>query len=360
MREDVDLPEALASIIPGLSRGNETQGSDIPYYISTQCDLVDYIIGRNGVPAGRLITIFGKEGGAKSTTTQHILAETQRMGGIAILNDAERRFSKDRAVRIGLNVDDLLFIKDRTLEAVLATMEDTVTRIRDRDSKIPVTIAIDSLAGLPPQDLVDADMNKSLPAKVARIVSQAFPRLLPQFAEKNITLIVVNQTRAHMQFDAGPRSYEVRKVMGERAAMLAENALVFWSSVMLHMQSAGVIGEDRDNPEGIEVRVRVKKNSVGPEGKHCEANVMFLNGYDRLNASLDLLTQLGVIKQISGWYDYEPLEKKFRREGFAEVLASRPELTQLLHEAPELWVTGAEAKVEEEEEFVQSDETEGA
>lgn len=331
------LPQALAKILEGVDLGTDEMGGDIPYWISTRCAFLNYILGRPGLPGGHLITFFGKEGGAKSTLTQTAMAEVQSMGGIVLFNDAERRASRDRMIRIGVKMEDLLLLKQRTIEDVFGAAEEAVKRIRASDKHVPILLAIDSLSGLPTGDQVIGESKQ--PALVAAWCSKHFPILMPWFADLGVTTILVNQTRTHIDMQQGPRSYEVRKVMGQKLSMIAENSLVFWSSLILHMTSTGLVEED-DVPVGIEVRATVKKNSNGPEGKQCEFNSYNVGAIDNVGSEVALLTHLGVFKQVSGWYEMDGLEKKFRREQYPAVLEAHPELKQLIKDAPELWVRG--------------------
>jgi len=50
---------------------------------------LDIALGVGGVPRGRITEIYGPESSGKTTICQHIVAEAQRMGGVAAFVDME-------------------------------------------------------------------------------------------------------------------------------------------------------------------------------------------------------------------------------------------------------------------------------
>ncbi len=326
--------------------GSEPLDSDIRDYVSTQCAMLDYTIGRPGIPLGRLTTIFGREGSSKSRLVYHILAEVQRRGGLAVLVDTEKRFSKDVAAALGLNLAELLVIIDLSIESVFERIEKLIIGARKEDSDVPVVVAIDSLSSLAAEAVLgfEEDKRSSQPALVAKYLSQNFPRIIPLLARTSVALMIVNQTRSHFDMSSPlgrGRSDGRRKVMGENTAMLAENELVFYSSLMLHVASIGTIKNDDNLPVGITSRATIRKVSISPkEGHQCTFDTDFLDGVDRVGSKLDLLVKLGHVKESGGWYKLEGQEKGFRRGDFAAVLESNPELDEIIHQAPEAWTRG--------------------
>lgn len=309
--------------------------SDIASYISTQCAVLDYAIGQPGIPLGRLTVFYGKEGSGKSTLALHVLAETQRRGGLAVLIDAEHRFTRDRGERIGLDSSRLVMPTPLTMEKCFADVEEIIDYVREEDPDRLVCIVIDSLSGLPTTKQMDATLDDAVqPASAARLVSGELPRLCGMLARHRIALIIVNQLRHHLDMD--PRSKERRKVL-KKDAMIAEGSLVFWGSLFVYLTSIGVLGEKTD-PTGITARATIRKNSIAPEGKQAVFDIDALYGIDRLGSKLDLLERLGTITQAGPWFTYDG--KKFQRKGFGEVLAEHPELEEIIAGAPLLWLEG--------------------
>lgn len=327
-----------------LRLGSGSLLSDIPYYISTQCATLDYAISQPGIPAGRVTTIFGREGSSKSTIVQHLLAETQRMGGHAVLIDSEQRYDRDRGAKIGIDNDKLIVVQGATLEQAFDSIEKIIDGVRDDNITDPVIVVLDSLAGCVPAKRLEADVGDVLVSPVARFVGAELPRLKLKLANYGVALVIVNQIRSRVNMNADPRrAYSERmKVMGQVNSMLAEYPLLYESSLMLYVNSVQQIEDDDGKPTGIRARVTVRKCGIGPgEGRRAEYDVDYLKGIDSVGSKFELLEDLGVIKGAGGWYkldpDIFPGEPNFRRADFASVLAAHPELETTVHEAPTLW-----------------------
>lgn len=329
--------------------------SDTPYYVSTQSAMLDYTIGQPGIPASKVTTIFGREGSGKSTAAYHLLAETQRIGGVGVLVDSEQRFTHDRAVNMGVKPDELIVVEGATMEKSFESIEKIVDGVRAESIDIPVTVVYDSLAGSVTEKRLDADVNDVIVATAARFVGGELPRLKLKIAKLGVALVIVNQVRSRMQFGGDPRTSAYRermKVMGREHAMLAEWPLIFESALMLYVNAVNTIdnGDDKDHPTGIRSRFTVRKCGISPhEGWRGEVDIDYLTGFDKLGSKFELLEELGYIKHTSaGWYtwrlntieDFDPNAKKFQRRGFDEFLLENPSLEDCIKESPTLWTRG--------------------
>lgn len=320
--------------------------SDTPYYISTQCATLDYALGRPGIPASKVTTIFGREGSGKSTLGYHLLAETQQRGGIGVLVDSEERFSRDRGVRMGLNIDDLIIIEGATLEQAFDAIEKIIEGVRAESLDMPVTVVYDSLAGAVTEKRRDAEVNDVVVAQTARFVGAELPRLKLRIARTGVALVIINQLRSRVDFGGDPRGAryaERNKVMGQKHSMLAEWPLLFESSLMIYVNSIAQLGDDRDRPTGIRSRATLRKCGISPrEGWKAEFDIDYMTGIDRLGAKFDLLEELNVIVGgQGGWYSFADTalfsEKKFQRHDFPDKLEEFPDLETLIAEAPLSW-----------------------
>ena len=241
--------------------------STTPYYVSTGIATLDYAIGRPGIPASKLTTIVGREGSGKSTVGYMLLAETQRMGGVAVLIDSEQRYTRERGALMGLNPDELILIDGATAEQSFESIEKIVDSIRADSIDMPVTIVYDSLAGSVPEKRMEGEMGGSLPAAMARLCSQMLPRLKLKISRMGVALVLVNQIRHRVNFGEDPRTarYQERmKVMGAKQTMLAEMSLIFESALIIYMNSTGSIGDDREHPTGISTKAVIRKCGISP------------------------------------------------------------------------------------------------
>src|SRR3989344_3102483 len=112
--------------------------------VSTGCLSLDLALGVGGVPRGRIIEIFGPEASGKTTLAQHIVAEVQKVGGVAAFVDAEHALDPEYAKKIGVNIKDLLISQPDTGEQALEIVETLV-----RSNGVDVVV-IDSVAALTP------------------------------------------------------------------------------------------------------------------------------------------------------------------------------------------------------------------
>lgn len=322
--------------------------SDVPYYISTQCATLNYAIGRPGIPAAKVTTIFGREGSCKSTLGYHLLAETQQMGGIAVLIDAEQRYTRERGALMGLDPATLLVVDGATMEQAFEAIERVVADIRADDLGVPITVVYDSLAGSVPEKRMAAEVGDVLVGRAAALVSQELPRLKLKMARAGAALVIINQLRSriHVLDPRNPSSYERLKVMGREQTMLAEWPLIFESALMIFLNSISNIGEDKEHPTGIRVRAMIRKSGISPrEFWKAEFESDYQLGINRVGAKFELLEDLGYIKGIGGGRYRIVADgdeaKSFYARDFGDVLEARPELEMATVAAPTLWTAVA-------------------
>jgi recombination protein RecA len=300
------------------------------------------LIGQPGIPSGKITTIFGPEGSSKSTLVYHILAETQRMGGIAVLIDSEQRYTRERAKGIGLDPDDLIVIEGTTLEGSFEALEAVIETLRaDPVSKtVPITIAYDSLAGSPTEKRLNADVKDVVIGSAAKFVNAELPRLKTMISRESIALVIVNQVRSRISI-SDPRSYGQelrRKVMGTQHSMIAEWPLLYESALMLRVEAAGPIGP-KDAPTGLRVKVSCKKNGLSPrEGYSAEVEIDKLHGIDIVESKFQVLKGVGELQESGGWYHFATYpQKKFRKDEFDAHLATHPDLEKVIKDASTAW-----------------------
>lgn len=334
--------------------------SDIPYYISSQIPTLDFAITRPGIPAGRLTTLMGPEGSSKSSLVNHFIAQCQKMGGIAMLHDSENRFTRDRATNMGVDVDKLIMVEG-VAEKVLDSIEKFIESVRKISPNAPALAVIDSIAGLQTQKRADAGAGDIIMSEVARLLSQNLARIHGKAAANGVALLFTNQLRSYIHI-GDPRTVGYaprRKVMGQQDTMIGERALVYWSSLMLHIAQIGMAGENKDDPTGIRSRAKVVKCSIGPgEGRSAEYEMDKMTGANISLSRFELLTKLGILKESGGWYkldtDIFPNATSFRRADFEAVWAEYPKLGPLIDDAPEMWAHVEEHAPVEATEYVDS------
>lgn len=320
--------------------GSDDLFSEVKGYISTGNPMIDYMIGAPGIPSGRLTTIIGEEGAGKSTLALALLRETQRIGGIGILADTENRLWTPRAEGLGLDMHALIRLTPDTLEECMSEIESMIDFLRDNNKTIPVTIAVDSIAGSPTKADLAGKYGDSIPASHARLLSFAMRRIHKKISAQRIALVFVNQLRHKLEFGSfGP----------PKMVMLGEKTLNYWASLKIMMAQGPLIGEKTD-PTGALIRMHVLDSRISPRKKWMRAvNLDFLKGFDEVDSALDVLVEIEAIeKNSNGRFSFEGGKSWFRKD-FPAFRAEHPEMDKFLEAAPTLWRKGHEAEANPDE-----------
>ena len=313
-------------------RADQPLDSDIVGFVDTQAPSLNYAIGQPGYPKGRLTLLVGKPKAGKSTLGYHALQETQRLGGVAILVDAERRYSRDRAERMGIDHQKLIYIPGTSVEATFKELYAFCTVFQEdgMGEDADLTIVWDSLAGTP----LEAELKQEgSTAGHAKVVGKWFRVLLPQMAHKKITFIMINQLRTKIDmgggtfFSAGPSD-----------TMLADRALSFHCSLKIFVTQIQKVGTP--DPVGIVSKADVQFNTTAPPYRKGLVHIDFVEGLNRDACAFEAAKTIKLIKETgSGWWQYKggPKFQGARSAKWSEVLHGSEELQRLLAEAPNDW-----------------------
>jgi recombination protein RecA len=254
--------------------------------ISTGAIELDAALGIGGVPRGRIIEIYGPESSGKTTLTLHIVAEAQKLGGVAAFVDAEHALDPSYAAKLGVNTDELLVSQPDTGEEALEITEALV-----RSGAIDVLV-IDSVAALVPKAEIEGDMGDSHMGLQARLMSQALRKLTGVVAKSKTCVIFINQIRM-----------KIGVMFGSPETTTGGNALKFYASVRLDIRRVETL-KDGENPIGTHVRVKVVKNKVAPPFKQAEFDFLFASGINRYGSLVDMGVKAGIVKKAGSWFAY--------------------------------------------------------
>jgi recombination protein RecA len=273
---------------------------------------LDLALGIGGIPRGRITELFGPESSGKSTLCQHIIAEAQRLGGLAAYIDVEHALDPSFARAIGVNVDDLLVSQPDTGEQALEIAEALV-----RSNAVDVVV-VDSVAALVPRAEIEGDMGDSLPGLQARLMSQALRKLTGSISKSRTAVIFVNQLRE-----------KIGVVFGNPETTPGGRALKFYSSVRIDIRriESLKIGQQ---VVGNRVRTRVVKNKVAAPFRQAEFDLLFTGkttGISREGDILDLGVEYEVLKKLGAFYSYGELRLGQGREKARDYLIENPELS---------------------------------
>jgi recombination protein RecA len=272
---------------------------------------LDIALGIGGVPRGRITELFGPESSGKSTLCQHIIAEAQKLGGLAAYIDVEHALEPSYARAIGVNIEDLLVSQPDTGEQALEIAEALV-----RSNAVDV-IVIDSVAALVPRAEIEGDMGDSLPGLQARLMSQALRKLTGAIAKSRSAVIFVNQLRE-----------KVGVVFGNPEVTPGGRALKFYSSVRIDIRRIESLKQGQQ-VIGNRVRTRVVKNKVAPPFRQAEFDMLFTGrsmGISREGDILDLGVEYNVLKKMGAFYSYADTRLGQGRENSRNFLLDNPKL----------------------------------
>lgn len=278
--------------------------------IPTGCLSLDIALGVGGVPRGRIVEIFGPEASGKTTLAQHIIAETQKLGGIAAFVDAEHALDPDYAVKIGVNIKELIISQPDTGEQALEIVETLV-----RSNAVDV-IVVDSVAALVPQKEIEGDMGDSHMGLQARLMSQALRKLTGAISKSKTLVIFINQIRM-----------KIGVFFGNPETTTGGNALKFYSSVRIEVRRAAQI-KQAEKTIGNRVKVNIVKNKVAAPFRTCEFDIMYNEGISISGDLLDIGVEHEVIKKSGNSYSYEEIKFGVGRETAKRFLRADKKLQQ--------------------------------
>ena len=276
--------------------------------ISTGCLSLDIALGVGGVPRGRIIEIYGPEASGKTTLSQHIVAEVQKLGGIAAFIDAEHALDPSYAKKIGVNVDELLISQPDTGEQALEIAETLV-----RSNGVDV-IVIDSVAALVPKAEIEGEMGDSHMGLQARLMSQALRKLASIVSKTNTIVVFINQTRM-----------KIGVFFGNPETTTGGMALKFYASIRIEVRRSAQIKKG-DVIIGNRVNCKVVKNKVAAPFRNTEFDIMYQEGISLSGDVLDTGTNFGVITKSGNSYNYGETKLGVGRETAKDYLKQNPKL----------------------------------
>jgi recombination protein RecA len=276
---------------------------------------LDLALGIGGVPRGRVTEIYGPEASGKTTICQHIIAEAQRMGGIAAFVDVEHALDPFYAARCGVNVDELYISQPDTGEQALEIAEALI-----RSGAVDVVV-IDSVAALVPRAEIEGEMGDSHVGLQARLMSQALRKLVGAIKSSNTALIFTNQLRQ-----------KIGIMFGNPETTSGGLALKFYASVRMDVRRIEGIKQGGQTV-GNRTRVTIKKNKVAPPFRQAEFDIMYNRGISKEGDLLDLGSAMGVVEKRGAFYSFNNMRLGQGRENAKEFLEKSPEIAQQIEGA---------------------------
>ncbi len=255
--------------------------------ISTGAISFDVALGVGGFPRGRVIEIFGPESSGKTTIALQVIAEAQKIGGMAAFVDAEHALDPNYAKKLGVDVDNLLVSQPDYGEQALEITEALV-----RSGAIDVLV-VDSVAALVPKAELDGEMGDSHVGLQARLMSQALRKLTGTVAKSHTCLIFINQIRE-----------KIGVMFGNPETTTGGRALKFYSSVRIDIRRIAAI-KDGDVVTGSRTRVKIVKNKTAPPFREAEFDMIYGEGISREGDLIDLAVNNNLLEKSGSWFSYK-------------------------------------------------------
>ncbi len=305
--------------------------TNVDGWISTGCAMLDVAISNRpygGLPVGRITEITGLEQSGKSLVSAHLLAETQKQGGVAVLIDTETAVSREFLEAIGVDVSKLLYVTADSVEQIFDFTETIIEKVRETSKDKLVTIVVDSVAAASTTNELASDYKKDgYATDKAIIISKAMRKITNMIGRQKISLVFTNQLRQKMN-----------AMFGDPWTTSGGKALAFHASVRLRLKNMGQIKMKQGGQErtvGMKVRCQVVKNRMGPPLRAADFEIYFDRGIDNYGSWLKVMKENNLVKQAGAWYTYVDTETgeeiKFQSKDFIEMMGEKEVLREQIY-----------------------------
>ncbi len=287
--------------------GDNAGNTDIEV-IPTGCLTLDIALGIGGMPRGRMIEIYGPESSGKTTVALHVVAEAQKLGGVAAFIDAEHALDPVYAKKLGVNLDELYVSQPDSGEQALDIVDALV-----RSSAVDI-IVVDSVAALTPKAEIEGDMGDSHVGLQARLMSQALRKLTAIVNKSKTCVIFINQLRE-----------KVGVMFGNPETTPGGKALKFYASIRIDVRKADLL-KDSDGAVGNKTRAKIVKNKLAPPFRQAEFDIIYGEGISREGCIIDMGVAYGVLEKSGAWFSYNGEKVANGRDKMRQYLKDNPEI----------------------------------
>lgn len=270
---------------------------------------LDIALGVGGLPRGRIVEIYGPESSGKTTIALHVIAEAQKLGGIAAFIDAEHALDPVYAKKLGVDIDNLLISQPDNGEQALEIADALV-----RSGAIDVVV-VDSVAALVPKAEIEGEMGDSHVGLQARLMSQAMRKLTGVISKSRTTAVFINQIRE-----------KVGVMFGSPETTTGGRALKFYATIRLDVRKIDILKQGNEMV-GNRTRIKVVKNKIAPPFKQAEFDIMYGQGVSHEGCIVDIGTEMDIIEKSGAWYSYDGTRLGQGRENVKEFLRDNKNIT---------------------------------
>jgi len=295
--------------------GVQETPTDIKEFVSTGSTMLDLAISNRpngGIAVGRITELNGLESSGKSLVGAHLLAETQKKGGVAVYIDTETAVSEEFLGVIGVDLNKMLYLHLETAEDIFEAIEEIVTKVRESDKDRLVTILVDSLAAATTKVELNADFDKDgWATSKAIIISKALRKITQMIGRQRVALVFTNQLRV-----------KLGAMFGDPYTTSGGKALPFHASTRIRLKNKGQIKDSKKNVIGMTILAQVVKNRLGPPLRKAEFPLYFESGVDDDGSWLQVMKEHNLVKVGGAWYTlkYGDEVLKFQSKEWSKML----------------------------------------
>jgi recombination protein RecA len=278
----------------GVVQFGERKIEPFPTVCSTGSLNLDLALGIMGVPKGRVIEIYGPESGGKTTTALHMIRECQKAGKVAAFIDVEHALDPIWAMKLGVNMNELLVTQPDSGEEALSMAEIYA------ESGVVDLIIVDSVAAITTKAEIEGEMTDIQMGATARLMGKGLRKLTPKIGHSGCCLVFINQIRM-----------KIGVMFGNPEDTTGGKALKFFSSIRIEVRNDGKGDVDDGFGQKVKnIKAKIVKNKVAPPFKVAnltlntdEENSVY--GFDKYEELLGICVSKDLIKKAGSWYSYK-------------------------------------------------------
>ena len=291
--------------------------SQVNEWVSTGSSLLDLSISNRphgGLPVGRIVELSGLEGTGKSLLCAHIIAETEKMGGLSVFFDSE--FAVDRSfwTALGVNLANTNYVPFTTLEELFNNIELCIGAFRKANRDKLLTIFVDSVAGASIDSELESEHgSQGYATGKSLILGKAMRKITGLIARQRILIVFTNQLRYNM--NSGP--------FGDKWLSPGGKALPFAASVRVRMASLGKLKRG-DEVVGVKCQCAVIKTRHAPNHRTAQFEILYDSGIQDLASWLSFAKERNIITGTAAKYVW-------KREGGDELTFNTSKFVELMN-----------------------------
>lgn len=301
--------------------------AEISDWISTGSSILDLAISNRphgGLPVGKMVELNGLEGTGKSLVSAHVVADTQKKGGVAVVIDTENAAAPEFWKSLGVDLSKLLYVQCETVEDIFAQMERMIAIVRKSNKDRILTIIVDSVAAASTKVELESDHGKDgFATGKSIIISKAMRKITTMIGRQKVLTVFTNQLRQNLNAMA----------FGDKYVVSGGKALAYHCSVRVRLNNTGKL-KKAEEVIGNECKAVVIKNRMGPPQRQANFEIYFDSGIADYSSWIKVLKDNSIIKQGGAYYSYKKddgSEWKFQSKDFVSTMQSDPALKEELY-----------------------------